>query len=145
MSWQNDFDEAGNQQRAATNLNSHAPTAGGSSTGHTKADTQAMNQAGDALVALRGSTDGVDNQADEKTLEASKYLNKHTFGATAAEGSWMTAGGLVEMDVRWGDQVINLKSILQDISDKLHDTRQSYTKREVAERAEYQRMHPDFG
>ncbi|MDI3419501.1 hypothetical protein [Streptomyces luteolus] len=146
MSWRNDFDEPGHRSAAGTNLNGLSTSSGGSgSAGHTKADTQAMNQAADALVGLRGSTDQVDNDADEKTLDASSYLNKNSLGTTEGDGSWETSGGLLAMDVRWGDQVINLKNLLRDISEKLHETRNSYTKREIEENNQYQRMHPDFG
>ncbi|MFR9673343.1 hypothetical protein [Streptomyces sp. TR06-5] len=104
-----------------------------------------MRQAADALVGLRGSTENVDNQASEDSLDASKHLNKHTFGNAPDDGSWLTAGGIVQMDVRWGAQVIHLKQILRDISEKLHDTRHSYTEREKAENDAYQRMRADFG
>lgn len=142
---QSDFHGAASQP-AAMRLNKlDAGSVGGGSSGQTKADPEAMRQAADALVGLRGSTESVDNQASEDSLDASKHLNKHTLGTAPDDGSWLTAGGLVKMDVRWGAQVIHLKGILRDISEKLHDTRNSYTEREKAENAAYQRMRADFG
>ncbi|GAA1349115.1 hypothetical protein [Streptomyces beijiangensis] len=117
--------------------------AGGSGT--TKVDTATLNQASNNLVELRGSTDSVDNTADDDTLAASSGLNKHG-GGSMGDGGWVSAGGLVTMDVRWGDQVINLKTLLQTISEKLHETRGNYTDREQQEKSEYyHHAVSDFG
>ncbi|WP_329121651.1 hypothetical protein [Streptomyces sp. NBC_01465] len=116
---------------------------GGSGT--TKVDTVTLNRASNNLVELRGSTDSVDNAADSDTLAASTGLNRHG-GGSMGDGGWVTAGGLVTMDVRWGDQVINLKTMLQSISEKLHETRGNYTDREQQEQGEYYRQTvSDFG
>lgn len=127
-------------------LNSVAgPGGGGGSRGTTKADTERMNQSANALVELRGDTENVDNTADEDTQSAAIVLNKHTAGGMPDEGSWATAGALMTMDVRWGSQVANLKSMLQDISDKLHTTTGHYTRAEEEERARQASIHSPFG
>jgi hypothetical protein len=119
---------------------------GGGGEGTTQVDTVTMDQASNNLVDLRGNTDTVDNVADDDSLAASRGLNKHSGGGPAEDGSWATAGALVTMDVRWGDQVINLKNMLQSISEKLHDTRGNYTAREEHERSEhYRAAQSDFG
>ncbi|MFE2429647.1 hypothetical protein ACFXJ5_23225 [Streptomyces sp. NPDC059373] len=130
-------------------LNSVAADPGGGggsgSSGVSKADTQRMDQAANALVELRGDTENVDNTADDDTLGAIRGLNKHAGGAVADGGSWETAGALMSMDVRWGTQVLNLKSMLQDISDKLHTTTGHYTRTEEEERARMSAPPSAFG
>ncbi|MFG2552372.1 hypothetical protein [Streptomyces sp. NPDC048581] len=117
---------------------------GGSASGTAKVDTQRLDGAANALVELRGDTENVDNAADDDCLSASRGLNKHSAGGMAEAGSWATAGSLVTMDVRWGDQVLNLKRMLQDISDKLHTTSGHYTRAEQEERARQTSISP-FG
>lgn len=117
---------------------------GGSVSGTAKVDTQRLDGAANALVELRGDTENVDNAADDDCLSASRGLNKHSAGGMAEAGSWATAGSLVTMDVRWGDQVLNLKRMLQDISDKLHTTSGHYTRAEQEERARQTSISP-FG
>lgn len=97
-------------------------------------DTERLDQAADALVALRGDTQSADNSADEDTMSAARGLNRYTAGSSPEAGSWRTAGALVSMDVRWGQQVANLKEMLQDISDRLHATTGHYTRTEQQER-----------
>ncbi|WP_420032363.1 hypothetical protein ACN2WE_05755 [Streptomyces sp. cg28] len=104
-----------------------------------------MDQAANSLVDLRGDTENVDDTADDDSLSASKGLNKHSAGSAAEEGSWATAGSLVTMDVRWGSQVLHLKSMLQDISDKLHTTSGHYTRTEQEERARQASIGTPFG
>lgn len=94
-----------------------------------------MKQAANALVELRGDTENVDNTADEDTQSAVKGLNKHTAPGLPDAGSWATAGSLMTMDVRWGEQVTHLKGMLQDISDRLHATTGEYTRAEQEEQA----------
>lgn len=127
-----------------TRLNS-APAQGGGGAGTTDVDTARLDQAANALVELRGDTENVDNTADEDTLSAVKGLNKHTSGGLPEGGSWVTAGSLMTMDVRWGEQVMNLKRMLQDISDKLHTTSGHYTRTEQEERARQNAISTPFG
>lgn len=129
-----------------TRLNS-VPTegGGGGGGGGTNVDTQRLDEAANALVELRGDTENVDNGADDDCLSASRGLNKHSAGGMAEAGSWATAGSLVTMDVRWGSQVINLKSLLQDISDKLHTTSGHYTSTEQEEQARQRSISTPFG
>ncbi|MEU6846161.1 hypothetical protein ABZ930_30225 [Streptomyces sp. NPDC046716] len=108
-------------------------------------DTRRLDQAANALVDLRGDTDNVDNTADDDCLSASTGLNKHSAGSRAEGGSWATAGSLVTMDVRWGSQVIHLKGMLQDISDKLHTTSGHYTRTEQEEKARQAAIGTPFG
>jgi hypothetical protein len=127
-------------------LNSAAdPGGGGGSGGTTEADTQRMDQAANALVELRGDTENVDNTADDDTLSAIMGLNKHTAPSVPEAGSWQTAGSLMTMDVRWGSQVTHLKSMLQDISDKLHTTSGHYTRTEQEEQARMASINSPFG
>lgn len=131
-----------------TRLNSYPADGGGSSGGGgggTNVDTQRLDEAANALVELRGDTENVDNGADDDCLSASRGLNKHTAGGMAEGGSWATAGSLVTMDVRWGSQVLNLKRLLQDISDKLHTTSGHYTRTEQEERARQNSISTPFG
>lgn len=113
--------------------------------GTTKTDTERLNRSANALVELRGDTEHVDDRADEDTLAAVIGLNKHTAPGTPEAGSWATARSLMNMDVRWGSQVVNLKKMLQDISDKLHTTTGSYTRAEQEERARMRSLHTPFG
>lgn len=118
---------------------------GGGASGTTNVDTQHLDKSANALVELRGDTENVDNTADEDTLSAVKGLNKHTAGGMADGGSWATAGSLMTMDVRWGEQVMNLKRMLQDISDKLHTTSGHYTRTEQQEKARQNAISTPFG
>jgi hypothetical protein len=118
---------------------------GGSAGGTAKVDTHRLDQAANALVELRGDTENVDNKADEDTLSAVTGLNKHTAPGMPEAGSWATAGSLVTMDVRWGSQVLNLKGMLQDISDKLHTTSGHYTRAEQEEKARQAAINTPFG
>ncbi|NEB06196.1 hypothetical protein G3I78_45280 [Streptomyces sp. SID13726] len=118
---------------------------GGAAGGGTNVETQRLDEAANALVELRGDTENVDNTADDDTLNAVRGLNKHTAGGMAEAGSWATAGSLMTMDVRWGSQVINLKTMLQDISDKLHTTTGHYTRTEQEERARQNSIGTPFG
>ncbi|MFC7303305.1 hypothetical protein ACFQVC_03635 [Streptomyces monticola] len=112
----------------------------------TRVDTDKLNTASNNLVELRGDTDNADRVSQEDTFDAIKYLNKHSFGTAPDDGSWATAGGLVELDTRWTQQVLNLKEMLQSISDKIHDTRGNYTRREDHERSQHDRgVMSDFG
>ncbi|WP_327353046.1 hypothetical protein [Streptomyces sp. NBC_01304] len=109
-------------------------------------DDAKLNQASNNLVELRGDTDNADKVSQEDTFEAITGLNKNSLGSAPTEGAWLTAGGLSELDTRWGQQVINLKTMLQSISEKIHDTRGNYTRREDHERAQNDRsMMSDFG
>ncbi|WP_228472693.1 hypothetical protein [Streptomyces cyaneochromogenes] len=121
-----------------------AQGSGGSASGTAKVDTQRLDEAANALVDLRGDTENVDNAADEDTLGAVRGLNAHTVPGPPDAGSWATAGSLMTMDLRWGDQVLNLKRMLQDISDKLHTTSGHYTRAEQEERARQTSISP-FG
>ncbi|WP_353944291.1 hypothetical protein ABII15_23655 [Streptomyces sp. HUAS MG91] len=110
-----------------------------------KTDTDRMDQAANSLVELRGETARVDDRADEDTLSAVKGLNKHTAPGPPDAGSWMTAGSLMTMDMRWGEQVTHLKNMLQDISDRMHTTTGHYTRTEQEERARMASVHTPFG
>ncbi len=118
---------------------------GGGAGGTTNVDTQHLDKAANALVELRGDTENADNKADEDTMSAVKGLNKHTAGGMAEGGSWATAGALMTMDVRWGEQVMNLKRMLQDISDKLHTTSGHYTRTEQQEKDRQNAIRTPFG
>ncbi|WP_327358669.1 hypothetical protein [Streptomyces sp. NBC_01304] len=108
-----------------------------------RVDDAKLNEASNNLVELRGDTDKVDNTAHDDTLNAVSGLNRH--GAPDG-GAWDTAHGLFEMDTRWAHQVGNLKGMLQSISEKIHDTRGNYTRREQHEQAKNDRsMMSDFG
>lgn len=140
------FDVPQHNGAARMQLNSVAdPGGGGSSGGTTKTDTARMDQAANALVELRGDTENVDNAADEDTQSAVMGLNKHTAPGMPDAGSWQTAGSLMTMDLRWGSQVLNLKSMLQDISDRLHTTTGHYTSAEQEERARMASINSPFG
>ncbi|WP_306323332.1 MULTISPECIES: hypothetical protein [unclassified Streptomyces] len=104
-----------------------------------------MKQAANALVDLRGDTENIDNTADEDTQTAVKGLNKHTAGGRPEDGSWATAGSLMTMDIRWGEQVAHLKAMLQDISDRLHTTTGEYTHAEQEEQARMASITSPFG
>jgi hypothetical protein len=104
-----------------------------------------MDESANALVDLRGDTENVDNAADDDTQSAVRGLNKHSAGALPEGGSWETAASLMDMDMRWGMQVINLKTMLQDISDKLHATTHHYTRQEQDEQARMNSMNSAFG
>ncbi|MEU1622550.1 hypothetical protein ABZ479_35310 [Streptomyces sp. NPDC005722] len=131
---------------ARTRLNSvPADPGGGTSAGTTKVDTQRLDGAANALVELRGDTENVDNTADEDTLGAVTGLNRHTAPGPPEAGSWATAGSLVGLDVRWGDQVVNLKLMLQDISDRLHASTGHYTRAEQEEQARQASIRTPFG
>lgn len=134
------------QATPRTRLNSvPAEGVGGGGGGGTNVDTQRLDEVANALVELRGDTENADNGADDDCLSASRGLNMHTAGGMAEGGSWATAGSLVTMDVRWGSQVLNLKRLLQDISDKLHATSGHYTRTEQEERARQNSIHTPFG
>ncbi|GAA2485579.1 hypothetical protein GCM10010406_22210 [Streptomyces thermolineatus] len=141
------FDGPQSNETTRMRLNSAADQGGGGggAAGTTKADTARMNQASNALVELRGDTENVDNAADDDTQSAVRGLNKHTAGGMPDAGSWQTAGSLMTMDVRWGMQVANLKSMLQGISDKLHATTGQYTRAEQEERARMNAINSPFG
>lgn len=118
---------------------------GGGSGNVTKADTQRMDQSANALVDLRGDTENVDNAAVDDTRSSVMGLNKHTAPGPPEEEAWETARALTVLDDRWGNQVQNLKSMLQDISDKLHATTGHYTRREQEEQAQMDSMNSAFG
>lgn len=141
------FDTPRPGRGAATRLNSVPAEGGGGggAAGTTKVDTQRLDGAANALVELRGDTENADNAADEDTLSAVRGLNRHTAGGLAEAGSWATAGSLMTMDVRWGEQVMNLKRMLQDISDKLHTTTGHYTRTEQEERNRQTAISTPFG
>ncbi|MFI6013080.1 hypothetical protein ACIBAG_30415 [Streptomyces sp. NPDC051243] len=140
------FDSPQPSGTAQMRLNSlPAEGSGGSASGTAKVDTQRLDQAANALVELRGDTENVDNAADEDTLSAVRGLNEHTRSGLPEAGSWATAGSLMTMDVRWGSQVMNLKRMLQDISDKLHTTSGHYTRTEQEETARQATISTPFG
>ncbi|SDP65455.1 hypothetical protein SAMN04487981_13138 [Streptomyces sp. cf386] len=140
------FDAPQHSGTAHLRLNSLPAEGGGGCAGRTtNVDTQRLDEAANALVELRGDTENVDNTADDDCLNASRNLNKYSAGGMAEAGSWATAGSLVTMDVRWGSQVLNLKRLLQDISDKLHATKGHYTRTEQEERARQNSISTPFG
>ncbi|MDX3098700.1 hypothetical protein PV703_19465 [Streptomyces sp. ME01-24h] len=145
MSTSFDGSQDGEATRMRLNSVPADPGGGGTSAGTTKVDTQRLDGAANALVELRGDTENVDNKADEDTLGAVTGLNRHTAPGPPEGGSWATAGSLVGMDVRWGDQVANLKLMLQDISDKLHTSSGHYTRAEQEEQARQASIHTPFG
>lgn len=106
--------------------------------GETKVETQALKQAADALVGLRGDTDRVDNDPMRDVVDAAQGLNKSGTG----DGQWETSEGLLKMSDRFRDSVGNLKSLLGDISDNIHETHKGYTKAEQAERDKYAAHNP---
>lgn len=118
---------------------------GGGGGGTTNVETQRLDESANALVELRGDTENVDNTADDDTLSAVRGLNKHTAPGPPDAGSWSTAGSLMTMDLRWGNQVANLKRLLQDISDKLHTTTGHYTRTEQEEQARQNSISTPFG
>lgn len=116
--------------------------------GETKVQTEALKQAADALVGLRGDTDRVDNEPMRDAADAAKALNK----AGTGDGEWLTAEGLFKMNDRFRESVGHLKSLLGDISDNIHETHKGYTKAEQEEMDRYahahrgnRSMYDDFG
>ncbi|EST32326.1 hypothetical protein N566_20110 [Streptomycetaceae bacterium MP113-05] len=118
--------------------------------GETKVETDALKQAADALVGLRGDTDRADNKPVEETVDAAQGLNNFTFShGGAGDGTWASANAVVSMGERFSQSVANLKSLLGDISDNSHETHKGYTKAEQEEEAKYagsnRSMYDDFG
>lgn len=103
-----------------------------------KVQEQELTRAADSLVFVRGDLRRADDRADQAANNAATKLNK-------GGGGWQVSTGIGRFRARWQDQVKYLHQELQGTSDKLHESRKSYTRQEQRERANYDKIMKDFG
>jgi hypothetical protein len=60
-------------------------------------------------------------------------------------GGWQTAAALGDFANRWNEQVKHLHQQMQSVAEKLKDSADKYTQRDIEENANMQKIKADFG
>ena len=123
--------------RTTTQLNSNngANNKGGD---QFRVDTGMLDQWTYATRSVSSELAGADDRADNATWEAGRAMNKGAAG-------WQTAQDLNVLRQRWGQQVSNLKKMLEDIGKKLQASKSEYQEREQEETVVQRDIRNRFG
>ncbi|MCH6162229.1 type VII secretion target [Streptomyces marispadix] len=105
--------------------------------GQTKVDSAELNKAAGELAEIQVEFRRADNKADDVVRDAGTKLGK--------AGGWQTAAALGDFANRWNDQVKHLHQQMQSVAEKLKSSADQYTKREIEENANIQKIQADFG